>query len=148
MTYGFAVHSQRPMLHIFDRQVTAPAGNVITGWKCGGRSVSDVSFSDEPNGLPPCIKCHGGDAHPLWDRVYFAQRGRRIKIGISRNPIARCSGLQARLLATIPGDARTEAAMHLAFGHLAVGGEWFRDAPELRALIARIEASEPQEVSA
>lgn len=67
--------------------------------------------------------------------VYFIGaelvRGGRVKIGVSRDPKARLRQLQTasgeplQIFATVPGDARAEAAYHRKWRMRRVSGEWF-----------------------
>lgn len=63
--------------------------------------------------------------------VYFARRGKLIKIGWSRNVRYRVSELKAKLIGTVPGDRAEEKALHARFAHLRVRGEWFKKDEEL-----------------
>ena len=71
--------------------------------------------------------------------VYFlyAKKARRIKIGYSKNPQKRISGLQTASpekliqLAVLNGKRELEQAIHLRFGYLRENGEWFRATDEL-----------------
>jgi hypothetical protein len=78
--------------------------------------------------------------------IYFAQpvAGGPIKIGCSGNVEARLGQLEAHygcrlsLLATMPGDRRTEAEIHARFAHLRFGRtEQFRPEADLMAFIGR-----------
>jgi hypothetical protein len=81
---------------------------------------------------PRCVEALKDSGEPS---VYFAERDGLIKIGVSIHPRSRVAGQAAALLATLPGDARTETALHLAFADLRVEGEWFRPGPALLRLI-------------
>lgn len=63
--------------------------------------------------------------------VYFARRGKLIKIGWSRNVRYRVSELKAKLIGTVPGDRAEEKVLHARFAHLRVRGEWFKKDEEL-----------------
>lgn len=69
-----------------------------------------------------------------------------VKIGVSNDvgqrlaSLAKTEGCVADLLLTIAGNRRSEAAQHRRFARWHVRGEWFRDCPELRALIAATRA--------
>ena len=82
--------------------------------------------------------------------VYFIQSGDFIKIGWSKTPELRVdqirrggNALRPRaglaedpvLLAYKPGTKRDEAALHQQFADQHDQGEWFRQCPELEALI-------------
>lgn len=78
--------------------------------------------------------------------VYFIQAiaGGPVKIGRSITPTERLSSLQTgnpmplRIIATIPGGAFAERALHRAFADDRVKGEWFSPSRELMAFIAEI----------
>jgi hypothetical protein len=73
--------------------------------------------------------------------VYYIQRGGLIKIGTTRSPASRFSGLRPdAILAIEPGARPQEVQRHHQFAHLHVGGEYFHDAPELREHIEYIRA--------
>lgn len=151
MKYGWSPNAVNPVLHVYERHVDhryVGTGRirVYSVWRCGAGGW-DAQFTDEPNDVRPCLRCEIADEHPF-DRVYFAERDGLIKIGKSSQPNARVLTLKARLLATIPGDGRTEVALHLAFAHLCVKGEWFRPAPELLALIERVKRPTDAEAAA
>lgn len=61
-----------------------------------------------------------------------------VKIGVSRNPQLRITGLQVgshaelELLCTVRGDATIEAIMHSAFAPDHIRGEWFRRSATLK----------------
>lgn len=99
-------------------------------------------FSSKPPGCNPFRS--GRKKHiPLWNQkhgkgpfVYFIEDPiGPIKVGISKNPPARLSDLQTsharrlRLLAIIPGDYKTEAALHELFRNARLSGEWFAGVP-------------------
>lgn len=63
--------------------------------------------------------------------VYFMRRERLIKIGYSTDPVARATGLNAELLAAVPGDWALEKQMHSQFAHLRRTGEWFEPGEDL-----------------
>lgn len=67
--------------------------------------------------------------------VYYAQRGERIKIGTSLRPVDRAQ-LFGTLLAVEPGGYPKELLRHWQFEAFRLRGEWFRDVPEIRSLIA------------
>ena len=76
-------------------------------------------------------------------RVYFVAGAGLIKIGITTNITSRfrairnSSPVPVELLGSRPGTAFAEGALHSMFAHLRRHGEWFEDAPELRAEIKR-----------
>jgi len=70
--------------------------------------------------------------------VYFAARDGLIKIGQSHDVTKRMKGLGARLLTFEPGGVERERELHLRFFDHRVRGEWFRDAPEIRAYISEL----------
>lgn len=71
--------------------------------------------------------------------VYFIQVGGSgpIKIGTATDLAQRIATLQTGspdpfvLLGSIPGDARTEGALHRALAHHRHRGEWFKPTPEV-----------------
>ena len=76
--------------------------------------------------------------------VYFVQSsgpGGPIKIGWSQDIPRRVGELQTanahalRVIGKIEGTMQDEAAMHVRFAHLRMEAEWFRDAPEIHALL-------------
>ncbi len=81
--------------------------------------------------------------------VYFAKSAEAtlatghepIKIGSSVNPVDRLRKMDVEILATVPGDKRTELAFHALFADASVGNEWFRPVPELLNLIASLKAA-------
>lgn len=74
-------------------------------------------------------------------RVYFVAGAGLIKIGISTNipsrfrAIRNSSPVPVELLGSCPGTTLLEGVLHGKFSHLRKHGEWFEDAPELRAEI-------------
>lgn len=70
-------------------------------------------------------------AAPKQAFVYFLRRERLIKIGYSIDPVIRASGLNAELLAAVPGDWALEKKMHAQFAHLRSTGEWFEPGEDL-----------------
>lgn len=71
--------------------------------------------------------------------VYFVQAGDdgSIKIGWTQDVDRRIAELQTanakklRLLGTIPGTLRTEAALHARFSFLRLEAEWFKNSSEI-----------------
>jgi hypothetical protein len=81
--------------------------------------------------------------------VYFVQAGGSgtpIKIGWSKYPYARRSGLQTGhhdklvIVGKFPGTADDERALHRRFAALRLEGEWLRPEPELLAFIEEVKA--------
>lgn len=71
--------------------------------------------------------------------VYYIRRGGLVKIGTTADPYGRFRDLVPdEILAFEPGDRAQEQERHRQFMHLQVGGEYFRDDPELRAHIGRL----------
>lgn len=70
-------------------------------------------------------------------RTYFIRSGETIKIGSSREPQERLSGLQTavaddlELLVDVPFSILTEDQAHGRFAHIRIRGEWFTATPEL-----------------
>lgn len=75
--------------------------------------------------------------------VYFIQRGvdGPVKIGFSKAPKVRLASLQIgiperlRILGVLDGGKPEEQRLHRYFSAHAIGGEWFRPAPEVLAYI-------------
>lgn len=78
--------------------------------------------------------------------VYFVLCGERVKIGISKNPRRRLSGLRTgssrllRLFYVTPGDMELERELHRQFGADRVNGEWFIYSQQIRDWIQADEA--------
>lgn len=78
--------------------------------------------------------------------VYFARAvgTDHIKIGLSQDPQERVSGLSTgssapiKLVAVMPGNRQTEQRLHAQFAASRLNGEWFRETPELLAVIAAL----------
>lgn len=74
--------------------------------------------------------------------VYFVQDGDAIKIGIGMDPAFRLTHLQVgnprllTLLGSYKASRTEESALHERFKSHHIRGEWFRDHPALRELIA------------
>jgi hypothetical protein len=104
---------------------------------------ADYEFPDVAKALRD-IDCNlSRPAHRLRRSIYFIQLGREpiVKIGISTDALARLGELQVaspadlRVLALLPGNARVESGLHLAFAKFAIRGEWFRlTAPVLKLI--------------
>ncbi|MGH3499336.1 MAG: GIY-YIG nuclease family protein [Nocardioidaceae bacterium] len=98
-------------------------------------------------------------AHNPWDSdqsrsmgsdtraVYFIQSvdGGPIKIGVSRDPVARLASIQLmspmrlRIIGVIPeGGRRTEQQLHERFASGRLHGEWFRPSTSLKYYIAEL----------
>src|SRR5690554_4380274 len=77
--------------------------------------------------------------------VYFARVGDYMKIGLSKDPIARSATLTymktrpenvsrgdaVELVGWFPGSTSEERAAHMRFGPQHVIGEWFIETPEM-----------------
>jgi hypothetical protein len=88
--------------------------------------------------------------------VYFVERQGLIKIGTSRRLKARLESIShgackmpdgmapgpVNLLATMPGDQRTESSYHHRFRRQRVAGEWFRPNKALLRLIEDLQRAE------
>jgi hypothetical protein len=77
--------------------------------------------------------------------VYFVTSDdRRVKIGLAGNFDKRLRALQTSHpdelvpILVVPGSRRLEQAIHVAFQHLRLRGEWFTLEPELRQFIAKM----------
>lgn len=80
--------------------------------------------------------------------VYFVQSGAgNIKIGVSNNPGRRLFELRSNtdsalnLLLAIPGDCKTETALHKELKSYHSHGEWFFPCPQVFAVIERERAA-------
>lgn len=85
------------------------------------------------------IKLEPQDRPPGY--VYYAKIDGLIKIGYAKSVRVRMGQYPPTtiLMAVEPGTKKTEYARHKHFAeHLAIGREWFRDVPELRAWIATL----------
>lgn len=78
------------------------------------------------------------ESDPHGECVYFARLGDLIKIGRSRDPVARAEQLNATLLALMPGGRKLESTLHRKFAAHRESGEWFRVQPELLAFIEEL----------
>jgi hypothetical protein len=82
------------------------------------------------------------------EKVYFVGAPGRIKIGYTVHPEKRLQSLQQidmeRLtsLAVIHGTRVTERQLHDLLRDYHIRGEWFKDCPEVRAVMARAIAGE------
>ena len=82
--------------------------------------------------------------------IYFIQdtKSRAVKIGTSRNPVARMKELQVAhsaplvLLAVMDGSVAEEHALHRRFTRLS--GEWFEPTPELITFVKSYAMPVPQ----
>jgi hypothetical protein len=115
-----------------------------------GGSVSALNHAN----IAHCGTCHGcrstADAvtlAPVESWVYFVQAttGGPVKIGRSATPRARVASLQTanaaelRIVATMPGGATVERAMHATFAADRIrAGEWFNPSPALAALVKEL----------
>lgn len=76
--------------------------------------------------------------------IYFAQpvNGGAIKIGHSSDPFARLRSLNTasaerlRIIGLFPGSPLDEKRLHATLAAHRLSGEWFRDCPEVLAVIA------------
>jgi hypothetical protein len=78
--------------------------------------------------------------------IYFIRSyNKYIKIGRSYDPTNRCKTLQTgnpvklRVKAILPGDSKTEKALHEMFSHIHHQGEWFRYTKELKFFMRAIQ---------
>lgn len=73
--------------------------------------------------------------------VYYVRAGRIVKIGCTTDMVERMRALiPDEVLATEPGSFDLERQRHHEFRHLALGGELFTLAPDLREHIDRLRA--------
>lgn len=80
--------------------------------------------------------------------VYFIRDGDEVKIGRSRNPWSRLSGIRtsrpgATLVAVERGGKNVEKARHYQFRNTWVAGEWFRMSPAMVAALVAISSKSP-----
>lgn len=81
--------------------------------------------------------------------IYWVTDGRRVKIGLSRNPKTRIRALQTAngrtlsLVALAPGNRAEECRLHTAFATRRTSGEWFRFDSEMRLTAATIGVATP-----
>src|SRR5262245_24163164 len=88
--------------------------------------------------------------------IYFIHnvRSAAVKVGCSDDPKSRLAQLQTgcpdllELLGCIPGDERTETALHRVFRRYHLRGEWFRADAALLILIRSLLADHVAEVQA
>lgn len=82
--------------------------------------------------------------------VYFLASAGRIKIGHTVDIEQRIRTLSVAsadpltLLATVRAPRRTEAALHSYLSEHRIAGEWFRDCPEVREVMLRVSAGNPE----
>jgi hypothetical protein len=82
--------------------------------------------------------------HPGASVIYFvrARKSGMVKIGVTRNLPVRLAAIrtsvECELLALVPGDVKTEAAIHRQFGAQRAFREWFRPSPALLAYIEKL----------
>jgi hypothetical protein len=145
MRYGYSPTNWNPMLHVVEREANDSDDWPYATFRCG-RSFTTATVVDNWVDIRPCPGCF--DIPPeAFHVVYLAQDARGlIKIGTTRYRDKRVRAVKAELLAWLPGDVRTEAALHQVFAHLRVTGEWFRPEPDLLAFIDRVRSIE-QEVA-
>lgn len=76
--------------------------------------------------------------------IYFVSQNKHLKIGYSNDPAFRVKCLQTsspiklKLIATMPGDSKTESGLHYMFNHLRARGEWFRYTDELKLFVRTV----------
>ncbi len=120
-------------------ELSKSRSDVMTAVECYRRAFTwrDIEQPEVPN-----ISAYHAGTEPDACYVYFIHSGDAIKIGKSINPEKRLASLQTshhrplRLLATMKGGVAEESGLHARFGQIRLSGEWFEDAPELRAYIA------------
>jgi hypothetical protein len=94
---------------------------------------------------------HGRDHSCI---VYFALKGRYIKIGYTTNPRSRIASLQTATHGRVffyymtPGGRTLERELHEKFKHLRAKGEWFLYGKEIKDWIKEDEAQRRREVQA
>lgn len=74
-------------------------------------------------------------------KIYFVSAPGRIKIGFTSNPESRLRKLRnddmepLEVIGIADGNGRTEHRLHDMVRQFCIKGEWFRDCPEVRAVI-------------
>lgn len=96
------------------------------------RAAREASEPPDPPPRPEPVGC-----------VYFIRLGDLVKIGFTTNLEQRMKDLpQEEVLGIVPfATMREERRCHAAFAHLRRTGEWFDDAPDLRAFITAVTTS-------
>src|SRR4051812_5494912 len=75
-------------------------------------------------------------------KVYFVSAPGRIKIGYTRHPERRLSGLQTTdmeqltILGVVPGTRAFEKMLHVRAEPHRLRGEWFADCEAVRAIVS------------
>lgn len=88
-----------------------------------------------------------GEASSAQSHVYFVRVGERIKIGVSRNAIARVQEIAGHLpygishVLIVPGDRQDEQRLHERFRHHRTRGEWFKACAAIQLTITRCAAA-------
>jgi hypothetical protein len=78
--------------------------------------------------------------------IYFVGAAGRVKIGVTTNITKRLIALQIgsatkiELIATIPGDFKTEKALHARFSSARAHGEWFNLSREILSFLEEVKA--------
>lgn len=68
-------------------------------------------------------------------RVYFGRQGDRIKIGFARDVPRRAQELGIDVITSLPGGKPLELLFHKHFEASRIEGEWYRETPDLLAVI-------------
>ncbi|MBL7487109.1 GIY-YIG nuclease family protein [Frankia sp. AgW1.1] len=90
------------------------------------------------------VEPDGVQLPPGTSLVYYLKFGERIKIGYTTNLHSRLTGIpHDDLLAVERGGRLLEGTRHRQFAHLRVVGEWFEQASDLDAHIARLGDATP-----
>lgn len=77
-------------------------------------------------------------------QVYFIKHGKRIKIGVSRNPRERLKDIAIhldkppKLLGSIEGSYQLEKHIHAVLSNFRIGGEWFLDCADVRDVMNKV----------
>lgn len=109
----------------------APFDERAEFWRAIRDQIEDQVHPEAPEPRPAQAK-----AAPV---VYFLRFSDRVKIGFSTNLAGRLRAIpHDEVLATIPGGAREERALHERFADLRVTGEWFLYEDPLRSFIEEL----------
>ena len=102
----------------------------------GGTERTEPNLLDGSQKNVPTAKTDIGN-----DFVYFIRNGRMIKIGYSKNPVARSRALRGQLIGYIKGTREKEREIHKQFYYVrhANGSEWFYSCEELEGFISKQE---------
>jgi hypothetical protein len=91
--------------------------------------------------LPPGKSGPKPRVRPPDQRIYFAQSGNQLRIGLALNPQQRIAHMcttrpRIKLLGHIPGDHKRLKRLHQRFSPEHIHGEWFRLTPDLKRSVS------------